>query len=279
MAKGNHQVVTHSTPNALTEGSSLRVAAVSKYFPASDNSAERTHALDDVSLSIAAGELVSLVGPSGCGKSTLLRLIAGLGAPDTGELWVGAERITAPSAERGLVFQDPNLFPWLNVRHNIESGLVARGVLHEKRNEVEEFMRLVGLESFAKAFPHHLSGGMAQRVALARALINHPKVLLLDEPLGALDAFTRMRMQDEVLRLWEARRTTMLLVTHDIDEAIYMSDRIVIMTPRPGRVERTIEIDLARPRQRNSAEFLRLRSEILEMLHFTGQASRETLSV
>jgi ABC-type nitrate/sulfonate/bicarbonate transport system ATPase subunit len=269
-------MVTH--PNALTEGSSLRVAAVSKYFPASDNSAERTHALDDVSLSIAAGELVSLVGPSGCGKSTLLRLIAGLGAPDAGELWVGTERITAPSAERGLVFQDPNLFPWLNVRHNIESGLVARGVLHAKRHEVEEFMRLVGLESFEKAYPHHLSGGMAQRVALARALINHPKVLLLDEPLGALDAFTRMRMQDEVLRLWEARRTTMLLVTHDIDEAIYMSDRIVIMTPRPGRVERTIEIDLARPRQRNSAEFLRLRSDILEMLHFTGQATRETLS-
>jgi ABC-type nitrate/sulfonate/bicarbonate transport system ATPase subunit len=280
MAVGNHQVVTHFTPSALTEGSSLRVVEVSKHFPASDNSAERTHALDDVSLSIDAGELVSLVGPSGCGKSTLLRLIAGLGAPDAGELWVGTERITAPSAERGLVFQDPNLFPWLNVRHNIESGLVARGVLQEKRHEVEEFMRLVGLESFAKAYPHHLSGGMAQRVALARALINHPKVLLLDEPLGALDAFTRMRMQDEVLRLWEARRTTMLLVTHDIDEAIYMSDRIVIMTPRPGRVERIIEIDLARPRQRNSAEFLRLRSDILEMLHFTGQAaSRETLSV
>jgi len=270
--------VSESALNTLTEGSSLRVMAVSKHFPASDNSAELTHALDDVSLSVAAGELVSLVGPSGCGKSTLLRLIAGLGAPDAGELWVGPERITAPSAERGLVFQDPNLFPWLNVRHNIESGLVARGVLHEKRHEVEEFMCLVGLESFAKAYPHHLSGGMAQRVALARALINHPKVLLLDEPLGALDAFTRMRMQDEVLRLWEARRTTMLLVTHDIDEGIYMSDRIVIMTPRPGRVERIIQIDLARPRQRNSSEFLRLRSDILEMLHFTGQATRETLS-
>jgi ABC-type nitrate/sulfonate/bicarbonate transport system ATPase subunit len=263
--------------HALNEGSSLRVVEVSKHFAAADESDGRTHALDNVSLSVAAGELVSLIGPSGCGKSTLLRLIAGLDSPDSGELWVGIEPITAPSAERGLVFQDPNLFPWLTVRRNIESGLVARRVLHEKRDEVDEFMRLVGLEAFAKAYPHHLSGGMAQRVALARALINHPKVLLLDEPLGALDAFTRMKMQDEVLRLWEARGTTMLLVTHDIDEAIYMSDRIIIMTPRPGRLERTIEIDLERPRQRNSPEFLRLRSEILELLHFAGQTT-ETAS-
>ena len=262
---------------APAEGSSLRVAEVSKHFPTPDDPTRRTHALDHVSLSIAAGELVSVIGPSGCGKSTLLRLIAGLDSPDSGELWVGTERIIAPSAERGLVFQDPNLFPWLTVRGNIETGLVARGLLHGKRDEVDEFMRLVGLETFAKAYPHHLSGGMAQRVALARSLINHPKILLLDEPLGALDAFTRMRMQDEVLRLWQARRTTMLLVTHDIDEAIYMSDRIVILSPRPGRIERTIEIELDRPRQRNSSEFLRLRSEILELLHFAGQATHQPL--
>ena len=257
---------------ALNEGSALRVVGVSKYFPTSDNSGEQTHALDRISLSIAAGELVSLIGPSGCGKSTLLRLIAGLSSPEEGELWVGSETINAPSAERGLVFQDPNLFPWLTVRRNIEAGLIARGVLQEKRAEVDDFMRLVGLESFADAYPHHLSGGMAQRVALARALINHPKVLLLDEPLGALDAFTRMRMQDEVLNLWSARGTTMLLVTHDIDEAIYMSNRIVIMTARPGRIERILEVTLPRPRQRNSPEFLRLRGDILEMLHFAGNA-------
>jgi ABC-type nitrate/sulfonate/bicarbonate transport system ATPase subunit len=185
---------------------------------------------------------------------------------------IGSQPITSPNAERGLVFQDPSLFPWLTVRRNIEAGLVARGVLRENGNEVQEFMRLVGLEDSARAYPHHLSGGMAQRVALARALINQPKVLLLDEPLGALDAFTRMRMQDEVLRLWEARRTTMLLVTHDIDEAIYMSDRIVIMTPAPGRIERTIPITLARPRDRSSEDFLRLRSDILEHLHFAGKA-------
>jgi ABC-type nitrate/sulfonate/bicarbonate transport system ATPase subunit len=256
-----------------TDASSLRVRDVTKSFPAPDGGTDQRLAVDNVSLTLAAGELSSLVGPSGCGKSTLLRLIAGLDSPDSGELMVGAEPITAPNAERGLVFQDPNLFPWLTVRRNIEAGLVARHVLQEKRHEVDEFMRLVGLESFADAYPHHLSGGMAQRVALARALINHPKVLLLDEPLGALDAFTRMRMQDEVLRLWEAGGTTMLLVTHDIDEAIYMSDRIVIMTQRPGRIERTIPVDLRRPRDRSSGEFLQLRGEILELLHFAGGAA------
>ncbi|HEV7869210.1 MAG TPA: ABC transporter ATP-binding protein [Chthoniobacteraceae bacterium] len=258
----------------VAEGSSLKVQEVSKSFPTPDHPEARTLALDRVSLDVAAGELVSLVGPSGCGKSTLLRLITGLDAPDSGKLWVGAERITAPSAERGLVFQDPNLFPWLTVSGNIQAGLVARGILNAKRSEVGDFMRLVGLEAFANAFPHHLSGGMAQRVALARALINHPKVLLLDEPLGALDAFTRMRMQDEVLRLWKGRGTTMVLVTHDIDEAIYMSDRIVIMTPRPGRIERTIDVALERPRQRSSPEFLRLRGDILELLHFAGEVPR-----
>ena len=257
----------------VAEASSLRVRDLSKSFASADGAGPRRLALDGVSLSVAAGELVSLIGPSGCGKSTLLRLLAGLDVPDAGELLIGGDPITAPSEERGLVFQDPNLFPWLTVRRNIEAGLVARGVLHEKRAEVDEFMRLVGLETFADSYPHHLSGGMAQRAALARALINHPKVLLLDEPLGALDAFTRMRMQDEVLRLWQARGTTMLLVTHDIDEAIYMSDRIVIMTPRPGRIEQIIAVPLTRPRDRSSHEFLQLRGNILELLHFAGDAS------
>jgi ABC-type nitrate/sulfonate/bicarbonate transport system ATPase subunit len=250
----------------------LRLRDVSKSFPAPENALERRSALEAISMSLQDGELVSLIGPSGCGKSTLLRLVAGLDLPDTGELIVDNEPITGPSAERGLVFQDPNLFPWLTVRGNIEAGLIARGVLDQNRKEADDFVRLVGLKSFANAYPHHLSGGMSQRVALARALINHPKVLLLDEPLGALDAFTRMRMQDEVLRLWQAGRTTMLLVTHDIDEAIYMSDRIIMMTQRPGRIEQTIPIDLPRPRDRTSAEFLQLRAQILEHLHFAGSA-------
>ena len=256
-------------------GAALRCVGVSKRFTNPDDVEDQVHALESVSLEVAAGELISVIGPSGCGKSTLLRLVAGLEAPDGGELWVGGDRIAGPSAERGLVFQDPNLFPWLTVRRNIQAGPVARGVLHGMRQEVDEFMRLVGLEDFADTFPHHLSGGMAQRVGLARALINRPKVLLLDEPLGALDAFTRMRMQDEVLRLWQARGTTMVLVTHDIDEAIYMSERIVIMTPGPGRIERTIAVELERPRQRNSEEFLHLRGRILELLHFTGQPPAE----
>jgi NitT/TauT family transport system ATP-binding protein/sulfonate transport system ATP-binding protein len=256
---------------AATDASSLHVDDLSKRFTSPDGTP--IIALAGVSLSIAAGEMVSLVGPSGCGKSTLLRMIAGLDTPTGGALRVGSEPITGPSAERGLMFQDPNLFPWLTVRRNVESGLRARGVLREKQHEVVEFLRLVGLDAFADAYPHQLSGGMAQRAALARALVNHPKVLLLDEPLGALDAFTRMRMQDEVLRIWQARGTTMLLVTHDIDEAIYMSDRIVIMSPRPGRVDRIIDVPLARPRQRSGPQFLRLRSEILEILHFAGAAA------
>jgi ABC-type nitrate/sulfonate/bicarbonate transport system ATPase subunit len=255
-------------PSARDDASSLRVENLYKRFTAADGA--EVIALSSASLSIAAGEMVSLVGPSGCGKSTLLRMIAGLDEPTAGSVYVGGERITGPSAERGLMFQDPNLFPWLTVRKNLAAGLVARGVYREKKHEVDEFLHLVGLDGFADAYPHHLSGGMAQRAALARALVNHPKVLLLDEPLGALDAFTRMRMQDEVLRLWEARGTTMLLVTHDIDEAIYMSDRIVIMSPRPGRIERIIDVPLERPRERNDPAFLRLRAEILEMLHFAG---------
>src|SRR6266550_793133 len=206
---------------AETEASALVVREVRKSFPAPDNPLSRRQVLDGISFSLGAGELIALIGPSGCGKSTLLRLVAGLDSADSGDLLIGIEPITAPNAERGLVFQDPNLFPWLTVRRNIQAGLVAQGVLHEKKNEVDEF--------------------------------------------------TRMRMQDEVLRLWEARRTTMLLVTHDIYEAIYMSDRIMIMTPRPGRVERTIPVELTRPRQRDSGDFLRLRSDILNFLHFTGK--------
>ena len=252
------------------DASSLRVVDVRKDFRAPDGST--VHALESATVSVAAGEMVALVGPSGCGKSTLLRLIAGLDAPTSGELRIGPEPITGPSAERGLMFQDPNLFPWLTVRGNIRSGLVARGVFRQRRHEVDDYLRLVGLEGFADVYPHQLSGGMAQRAALARALVNHPKVLLLDEPLGALDQFTRMRMQDEVLRVWEARQTTMVLVTHDIDEALYMCDRIAVMTPRPGRVDRVIDVPLARPRKRTGPQFLELRATILEMLHFAGSA-------
>jgi ABC-type nitrate/sulfonate/bicarbonate transport system ATPase subunit len=253
------------------EGASLDVTNVTKDFASQDRTNQRRPALAGISFSVAASEFVSIIGPSACGKSTLLRLIAGLDFPSSGELRVGTELIAGANAERGLVFQDPNLFPWLTVRRNIRSGLVALGVAADRNHEVEEFIRLVGLDGFADVYPHHLSGGMAQRVALARALMTHPKVLLLDEPLGALDAFTRMQMQDEVLRLWQARLTTMLLVTHDIDEAIYMSDRIFIMSPRPGRIDRIIPLAMERPRDRSHPDFLRLRSEILQLLDFAGR--------
>lgn len=228
-------------------------------------------ALEKINIDINPGEFISLVGPSGCGKSTLLRLITGLDKPNEGELYLDDDKITAPHYERGLVFQNPTLFPWLNVHDNVASGLKARKIYNEKKEEVAEFIKLVGLEGFEKSYPHQLSGGMAQRVSLARALVNHPKVLLLDEPLGALDAFTRMQMQDEILRLWKERGTTMILVTHDVDEAIYLSDRIVIMSPRPGRIEEIIDVNLSRPRQRNYPDFLRLRSKILEILNFAKE--------
>ena len=255
-----------SDPSAA-EGATLRARDICKTFGAETSPVV---ALDRVSLEVGAGELVSLVGPSGCGKSTFLRLVAGLDKPSAGELWVGDEPITGPSAERGLVFQDPSLFPWLTIRRNIESGLVARGVLRQRRHEVDEYIRLVGLDGFADVYPHQLSGGMAQRAALARALVNHPRVLLLDEPLGALDQFTRMRMQDEILRVWESRGTTMLLVTHDIDEALYLSDRIAIMSPRPGRIDRVLDVELPRPRYRNDRRFIEYRVRLLELLQLTG---------
>ena len=259
------------TANGVESAASVTCRDVSKVFQTAEGSL--VTAIDRLSLDIEAGEMLALVGPSGCGKSTLLRLIAGLDEPTAGVLHLGAEPIRAPSAERGLVFQNPNLFPWLSVRGNIQAGLVARGVLRSRRHEVDVFLRLVGLDGFGNVYPHQLSGGMAQRAALARALINHPRVLLLDEPLGALDQFTRMRMQDEVLRIWQARGTSMVLVTHDIDEAIYLCDRIAIMTPRPGRIERVIDVELPRPRHRSDAAFLALRARILDMLHLAGNSN------
>jgi ABC-type nitrate/sulfonate/bicarbonate transport system ATPase subunit len=231
-------------------------------------SGEEIRALNKISLNIRPGEFISLIGPSGCGKSTLLRLVAGLDTPDGGKIYLDGEAISGPHFQRGLVFQDPTLFPWLNVYDNVASGLVARKIYQQKKQDVDDYIHLVGLQGFEKSYPHQLSGGMAQRVSLARALVNHPKVLLLDEPLGALDAFTRMQMQDEILRIWGERANTMVLVTHDVDEAVYLSDRIVVMTPRPGRIQVVLEVSISRPRRRNDAEFFRLRTRILEILHY-----------
>lgn len=236
-----------------------------------DHNGEEVRAVNNVNVTIKPGEFISLIGPSGCGKSTLLRLIAGLIKPTKGKLYLDNEEIVKPSYERGFMFQDATLFPWLNIYENVAFGLKRRGIYKEKKNDVLEFIKLVGLEGFEKSYPHQLSGGMAQRASLARSLVNHPKVLLLDEPFGALDAFTRMNMQDELLRIWKERGTTMIMVTHDVDEAVYLSDRVFVMTPRPAKIAEIIEIDIGRPRARNLPEFLDYRSDILKILDYAGK--------
>lgn len=245
----------------------IKAKDISKIFTSND---EDVIALSKVSVDIEAGEFVSLVGPSGCGKTTFLRLIAGLDSPTSGKILLDEEEIIGTSYERGLVFQSAKLFPWMNIHENIAFGLRARGIYKENKSEVSEFIDLVGLKGFEKSLPHHLSGGMQQRVSLARALINHPKVLLMDEPLGALDALTRVNMQDEILKIWQTRNTTMMMVTHDVEEAIYLSDKVIVMTPRPAKVETIIDVELKRPRDRDTKDFIDLKNKILKILDFKG---------
>ena len=242
--------------------SSIKISGVDRVY--TDTDGVSVEALRGIDLDIREGEFISLIGPSGCGKPTLLRLIAGLDKPQAGELTIDGSKITGVGPERGYVFQQGSLFPWLNIEKNISYGLRARGVLKTEKEKVGEYISMVGLDGFEKSYPHQISGGMAQRVAIARALINEPKALLLDEPMGALDSFTRSDLQDKLLELWKKEGTTMILVTHDIDEAIYLSDRIVIMTPRPGKISKIIDVDLPRPRHRGGVEFLEMRRQILE---------------
>lgn len=206
-----------------------------------------------MNLTIQPGEFVSIVGTSGCGKSTILRLIAGLIRPTTGEIRLGGKPIVGAGPDRGMVFQKATLFPWLTVEKNVSFSL--RMQKKQDKELVEHMLKMVGLEDFRKDYPHQLSGGMAQRVALVRSLINHPDILLLDEPLGALDAFSRMNRHDEILNIWREQKQTVVMVTHDVEEAIYMGTRVLVMEPRPGRVKADIPIELAEPKQRDSEEF------------------------
>ena len=247
-------------PHAAT----LDIRSLSKRYALEDRS---LHVLDDISLRIQPGEFVSIVGASGCGKSTLLRLLIGLENDYSGEILLDGEAIRGTSLERGIVFQEHRLFPWLDVTQNVALGVLNSTLSAvEKASTVREHIELVGLTAFANAYPHQLSGGMSQRVAIARALVNRPEVLLLDEPFGALDAMTRSRLQRELERIWLTERITAVLVTHDVDEALLLSDRIVVMQPRPGRIASIVEVDAARPRQLRDGALEPLRRRILHSL-------------
>lgn len=257
------EALTLSRPKAIDAGS-VHIADVSKTFRVEDRT---VHALDNVSLSIESGEFISIVGPSGCGKSTLLRFLAGLDGPDSGRITVDGELIDRPSLKRGIVFQDHRLLPWFSVEKNIALGLHSiAGSEAEKRERTQYLIDLVGLTGFETALPHELSGGMSQRAAIARGLAPRPPLLLLDEPLGALDSLTRSYLQDELLAIWEREKSTVVMVTHDVEEAIYLSDRVVVMEPRPGRIAQIFAIPGERPRRRDDPDFVTIRREITGLL-------------
>jgi NitT/TauT family transport system ATP-binding protein len=222
--------------------------------------------LEDVTFDVAPGEFVALLGPSGCGKSTLLRLVAGLDKPRHGQVVVDGEDVTGPDPSRVVVFQDPTLYPWRTVWRNASLGLEARGLLKQERARVDAALALVGLERFARVYPHQLSGGMAQRASLARALVNDPSLLILDEPLGKLDSLTRLAMQGELTRLWQARGFTVLMVTHDVEEALLLSNRVIVFSDRPARIKADLKVELPYPRHRDHPTLLGLRREILGLL-------------
>ncbi len=235
-------------------------------------------ALEDISLSVEDGELSVIVGPSGCGKSSLLRLVAGLVDATAGSIRLDGEEVTKPGKERGMVFQSYTLFPWLTVQANVEFGpRIAKMPAKERDDVARHFINEVGLTGFEKSYPKQLSGGMMQRVALARALANDPEVLLMDEPFGALDAQTRSLMQELLLTIWEHSKKTVLFITHDIDEAIFLGDRVYVMTARPGRIKKEIDIEIERPRHVDvltSPHFMEYKREIMHLIH--GEAVKAT---
>ncbi|MDR0699838.1 MAG: ABC transporter ATP-binding protein [Tannerella sp.] len=243
----------------------LQISHLTKVYKAANGDVT---ALKDISFTVNPCEFVSIVGTSGCGKSTLLRLIVGLENDYQGRIQLGDDLIKGTDVNRGMVFQESRLFPWLTVEQNIAFGLVDKYKEQEKKEIVKKHIALVGLDGFDKSYPYQLSGGMQQRASIARALVNNPKILTLDEPFGALDALTRLQMQQEVLRIWNLEKTTMLLVTHDVDEAIYLADRVIVISERPGAIRRIIPVTLPRPRDRNSIDFAEIKREIYaELFH------------
>jgi len=251
--------------------SEIAIEGVSKVYK--PDSTAPVRALEETTLRIASGKFVCIVGPSGCGKSTLLSMVAGLIRPSSGSICVGGAPVTGPGPERGLVFQEYGLFPWLTVRSNIGFGLSLRGVpVAEREAIVEKYVKLTGLSGFENRYPSELSGGMKQRVAIGRTLANNPRVLLMDEPFGAVDALTRESLQDEILQLWKVEKKTILFVTHSMMEAAYLADEIVMLSARPGRVFATLTVPLAHPRRRTDHAFLGFYSEAEEA--FKKEVSR-----
>lgn len=236
----------------------LEIKNLDKYFK---KGKERNHVLNEISLDVEKGEFVTIIGPSGCGKSTLLKAIAGLDNEYSGEIYLEGERVNGTSRYQGFIFQEPRLFPWHTVEKNIAGNLSLKNP--EIKHHVKKLIKLVRLDGYNRAFPKELSGGMAQRVAIARALLRKPKILLLDEPFGALDAFTRSHMQEALLHIWEEEKTSMVFVTHDIDEAVYLANKVVIMSARPGAIKKVIPIELPFPRKKSSVAFQELRSLVL----------------
>ncbi|OUJ19501.1 ABC-type nitrate/sulfonate/bicarbonate transport system ATPase component [Methanonatronarchaeum thermophilum] len=234
-------------------------------------------ALQNVNLTIKQGEFTCLVGPSGCGKSTLLRIIAGLEQPTKGKTLIQGKPIKKPTPKTGLVFQEYTLFPWRTVTQNIEFGLEIQNTPKKQRKKIaKQYTKLVGLQGFEDNYPHQLSGGMKQRVSIARTLANNPTVLLMDEPFGALDAQTRNQMQKELLKIWQKTKKTILFVTHNVDEAVYLADKITIMTQRPGTIKNTIKINLPRERDRTSPQFNNYRTQILNQIQTNTNQKKPT---
>jgi ABC-type nitrate/sulfonate/bicarbonate transport system ATPase subunit len=253
-------------PEALAVGV-LRIEAVSRVFPGVRDGAP-TRALERTDLEVQDNDFITILGPSGCGKSTLLRIVAGLDRQTAGEVLLDGRRIDGPGADRGMVFQSYTLFPWLTVRDNVCFGLREKGLPREQQLELAQaFLAKVGLQGFEHHYPKQLSGGMQQRTAIARALANEPRILLMDEPFGALDHQTRELMQELLLGIWEAQKKTVLFVTHDIDEAVFMASRVVVMSARPGRIKLDRRVELPHPRPysvKTSAAFAALKSELTE---------------
>ncbi|NLA39342.1 MAG: ABC transporter ATP-binding protein [Methanomicrobiales archaeon] len=246
----------------------VKIQNLSKAFPKEDGTS--TRALEGVTLDISDEEFICLVGPSGCGKTTLLRIIAGLETLTSGSVTIDGHAVIGPDPKRGMVFQEYSLFPWRRVIDNVAFGLEMKGVgKEERRRTADHYIDMVGLSQFRDAYPFELSGGMRQRVAIARALANDPDVLLMDEPFGALDAQTRNRMQRELLSLWQQTKKTIIFVTHSVDEAVYLADRIIVLSPRPAAVQEIITIPWPRPRDRTSAEFAEVRRRVLDMINET----------